>query len=178
MSKRVLCLLADGFEEIETVTPVDLLRRAGVEVVMASLRGGAVTGRCGIRIEADAALAGVVPETFDLLLIPGGPAVGELRSDGRAAALARGFDRAGKTVAAICAAPLVLKDAGLLENRSFTAHSAVHDELPGVSSARLVADGNLITSRGAGTALDFGLALVGRLLGEPAADQVAAEILA
>jgi 4-methyl-5(b-hydroxyethyl)-thiazole monophosphate biosynthesis len=178
MSPRVLCLLADGFEEIETVTPVDLLRRAGVEVVMASLHGRAVTGRCGIRLEADAALAEVAPEPFDLLLIPGGPAVGELRRDGRAAALARDFSAAGKTVAAICAAPLVLHDAGLLENRQFTAHSAVHDELPGVSSARLVVDGNLITSRGAGTALDFGLALVERLLGKPAAAQVAAEILA
>ncbi|MEX1115150.1 MAG: DJ-1 family glyoxalase III [Akkermansiaceae bacterium] len=178
MSKRVLCLLADGFEEIETVTPVDLLRRAGIEVVMASLHSAAVSGRCGIRLEADAVLADVDPQTFDLLLIPGGPAVGELRRDGRAAALARDFEAAGKTVAAICAAPLVLKDAGLLENRSFTAHSAVHDELPGVSSARLVVDGNLITSRGAGTALDFGLALVERLLGKPAADRVAAEILA
>jgi 4-methyl-5(b-hydroxyethyl)-thiazole monophosphate biosynthesis len=178
MSKRVLCLLADGFEEIETVTPVDLLRRAGIEVVMASLHGAAVSGRCGIRLEADAVLADVDPQTFDLLLIPGGPAVGELRRDGRAAALARDFEAAGKTVAAICAAPLVLKDAGLLENRSFTAHSAVHDELPGVSSARLVVDENLITSRGAGTALDFGLALVERLLGKPAADRAAAEILA
>ncbi len=169
--------MADGFEEIETVTPIDLLRRAGVEVVMTSLCGGVVTGRCGIRIETDAVLVDELPAGFDLLMIPGGPAVGELRSDGRAAALAYDFDQAGKMVAAICAGPLVLKDAGLLAGRRFTAHSAVHDELPGCLSARVVVDGNLITSRGAGTALDFGLALVECLAGKAVAERVAAEIL-
>ena len=178
MSKRVLCLLADGFEEIETVTPVDLLRRAGVEVIMASLGEGTVTGRCGIRLLADLALADANPETFDLLLIPGGPGVAELRRDGRAATLAREFHAAGKTVAAICAAPLVLKDAGLLDGRNFTAHFAAHDELPGVSPERVVVDGNLITSRGAGTALDFGLELITHLVGKRAADEVAMAIMA
>jgi 4-methyl-5(b-hydroxyethyl)-thiazole monophosphate biosynthesis len=169
--------MADGFEEIETVTPVDLLRRAGVEVVMASLHCRVVTGRCGIRIETDAVLGDELPASFDLLMIPGGPAVGELRSDGRAALLARDFVRAGKTVAAICAGPLVLNDAGLLLGRKFTAHSAVRDELPGCLAVRVVVDGSLITSRGAGTALDFGLALVECLVGEAVAERVAAEIL-
>ncbi|MEO5714271.1 MAG: DJ-1 family glyoxalase III [Luteolibacter sp.] len=178
MKKRVLCLLVDGFEEIETVTPVDLLRRAGVEVVMASLGQGTVTGRCGIRIEPDTSLDTVAFADFDLLLIPGGPGVAALRADGRPAALARDFHEAGKTVAAICAAPLVLKDAGLLEGRSITAHSAAYDELPGVSADRVVIDGNLITSRGAGTALDFGLALVRRLAGDAAAEDVAKSIMA
>ena len=175
---RVLCLLVDGFEEIEAVTPVDLLRRAGVEVVMASLGQGTVTGRCGIRLEADASLESINAGDFDLLLIPGGPGVVVMRADGRPAALAREFHEAGKTVAAICAAPLVLKDAGLLEGRSFTAHFAAHDELPGVSAHRVVIDGNLITSRGAGTALDFGLALVRRLVGDATADEVAKAIMA
>ena len=178
MKKRALCLLVDGFEEIEAVTPVDLLRRAGVEVVMASLGQGIVTGRCGIRLVADTLLDSVTPADFDLLLIPGGPGVAALRTDGRPAALAREFHEAGKTVAAICAAPLVLKDAGLLEGRNFTAHSAAHDELPGVSLERVVIDGNLITSRGAGTALDFGLALVRCLAGDAAADEVAKAIMA
>ena len=84
MKKRVLCLLVDGFEEIETVTPVDLLRRAGVEVVMASLSGRTVTGRCGIRLETDAMLRNWMRISFDLLLIPGGPGVEALRKDGRA----------------------------------------------------------------------------------------------
>ena len=121
MSKRVLCLLAPGFEEIETVTPIDLLRRAGAEVVVASLNGeNAVTGRSKLTLLADAALADVAGQDFDLLLVPGGPGVQALRADGRPAKLAREFSEAGKPVAAICAAPAVLKDANLLENKKFT----------------------------------------------------------
>jgi len=178
MKKQVLCLLVDGFEEIETVTPVDLLRRAGVEVVIASVQGKLATGRGGIRVEADVVLADIDPAGFDLLLIPGGPGVWELRRDGRAAMLAKDFHAAGKSVAAICAAPLVLMDAGLLEGRRFTAYHSVREELGGGLDERVVVDGDIITSRGAGTAMDFALALVARLAGPEAAEQVAAEIMA
>src|SRR4249919_2461238 len=102
MNKRVLCLLFPGFEEIETIAPVDLLRRAGVEVVVASLTGEKlVTRRCDITVQADAALAEVAEQEFDLLLIPGGPGIKAVRADGRAAELARRFSGAGKPVAAI-----------------------------------------------------------------------------
>lgn len=178
MKKRVLCLLVDGFEEIETVTPVDLLRRAGVEVVIASLHARMATGRGGIRLEADAVLADIDPAGFDLLLIPGGPGVQELRDDGRPALLARDFVAANKDVAAICAAPLVLMDANLLHGRRFTAYHSVRQELGGGLDERVVLDGNIITSRGAGTSIDFALALVSRLLGQPAADHVALDIMA
>lgn len=179
MKKRVLCLLADGFEEIEFVTPVDLLRRAGVEVVVAGLADRAATGRCGIRIEADVLLDDIDASSFDLLFIPGGPGVGALREDGRAARLAADFAKSGKRVAAICAAPLVLKDAGVLAGRRFTAFRSVRGELgEGVEEGRVVEDGNLITSRGAGTALDFALALVSTLAGADAAEKVAHEIMA
>jgi 4-methyl-5(b-hydroxyethyl)-thiazole monophosphate biosynthesis len=178
MKARVLCLLADGFEEIELVTPVDLLRRAGVEVVIAALHGTGATGRSGIHLTADTALEDVVDSDFELLLIPGGPGVGELRRDGRAAALAGEFSKAGKPVAAICAAPLILMDAGLLEGRRFTAHQSVRDVLKQALDERVVIDGNLITSRGAGTAMEFGLALVSRLAGQAAAEKVAADIMA
>jgi protein deglycase len=178
MSKQVLCLLVDGFEETEAVTPVNLMRRGGIKVVMASLHGGVVTGRGGMRLEPDANLEALEPNTFDLLYLPGGPGVMELLTDGRAAALASEFHAAGKPVAAICAAPLVLRAAGLLENRRFTAHFSVHGDLPGVSDERVVEDGLVLTSRGPGTAVDFGLALVRRLAGETAALNVAAEIMA
>ena len=177
MKKRVLCLLVNGFEEIEAVTPVDVLRRAGVEVVIASLQGEILTGRGGIRMGTDAALADLEVSTFDLLLIPGGPGVAAMRSDGRAASLARDFAAAGKPVAAICAAPLVLLDAGLLAGRRFTAYHSVCEELGGGLDERVVVDGNLITSRGAGTAMDFSLVLVARLVGQAMADQVAQEIM-
>ncbi len=178
MNKRVLCLLIDGLEEIETITPVDLLRRAGAEVVIASLGNKTAIGRCGIRVEADALLDDVEAANFDLLLIPGGPGVGGLRKDGRAAALAKNFAQAGKPVAAICAAPLVLMDAGLLAGKRFTAYQSVRAELGGGEDERVVVDGDLITSRGAGTALDFALAVVKHLFGKDAADKVAAEIMA
>lgn len=178
MKTRVLCLLVDGFEEIELVTPVDLLRRAGIEVVVASLLRKTAVGRSGIRVEADASLASLDAGRFDLLLIPGGPGVEKLRKDGRAAMLAREFVAAGKPVAAICAAPLVLMDAGLLDGRRFTVHQSVRENLPGALDERVVEDGLLITSRGAGTAMDFGLALVARLAGQNAADHVAEQIMA
>jgi 4-methyl-5(b-hydroxyethyl)-thiazole monophosphate biosynthesis len=179
MQPRVLCLLFPGFEEIETLAPVDLLRRAGAQVVLASLTGEKlVTGRCQVTVQADAALAEVADHPFDLLVLPGGPGVKAVRAQGRAAELARHFVQAGRAVAAICAAPTVLADAGLLAGRRYTAHFSVHDELPGaLAGERVVEDGPLITSRGAGTALEFGLALVRRLLGEAKAREVAAAIM-
>ncbi|MCU0770980.1 MAG: DJ-1/PfpI family protein [Verrucomicrobia bacterium] len=182
MTKKVLCLLVDGFEEIETVTPIDLLRRAGVEVVIASLTGEKrVAGRCGVRLEADTAIEDVMQgagQAFDLLFIPGGPGVKTLRADGRAARLARQFADAGKLMAAICAAPTVLKDAGLLADKRYTAHFSVNEELPlALAGEKVVEDGHLITSRGAGTALEFGLALVKRLMGPAKATEVADAIM-
>ena len=180
MSKRVLCLLAPGFEEIETVTPIDLLRRAGAEVVVASLNGEqAVTGRSKLTLLADASLADVAGQAFDLLLVPGGPGVQALRADGRPAKLAREYFEAGKPVAAICAAPAVLKDANLLENRKFTAHFSVYEELPdALAEERVVQDGKILTARGAGTAVDFGLAVVRELFGSGKSDEIARSIMA
>ena len=179
MNKRVLCLLVDGFEEIETIVPIDLLRRANVEVVMAALSDSLqVTGRCAVTVKADAKLADLVAESFDLLFIPGGPGVKALRADGRAAKLARAFVAAGKPVAAICAAPTILHDVGLLAGKRFTAHFSVHTELPAaLGDEPVVEDGLIITSRGAGTALPFGLALVRRLCGASVADEVARAIM-
>jgi 4-methyl-5(b-hydroxyethyl)-thiazole monophosphate biosynthesis len=178
MAPRVLCLLVTGFEEIETVAP-DLLRRAGAEVALASVSGDTlVTGRCGMTLHADVTLAEVASESFDLLLIPGGPGVKALRADGRPAILAKAFVDAGRPVAAICAAPTVLSDAGLLAGRRFTAHYSVHGELPqALGTERVVEDGLLITSRGAGTAVEFGLALVRRLFGEAKAQEIAHAIM-
>jgi 4-methyl-5(b-hydroxyethyl)-thiazole monophosphate biosynthesis len=180
MKKRVLCLLFPGFEEIETVAPVDLLRRAGVEVVVASVTGDKlVAGRCQITVQADTTLAEVAEQAFDLLLIPGGPGIKAVREDGRAAKLAQAYSQAGKPVAAICAAPTVLKDAGLLAGKRFTSHAGVLSELPeSLLKERVVEDGDLVTSRGAATSVDFGLALVRRLCGEAAAAEVSTGIMA
>ena len=167
MSARVLCLVFEGLEEIETITPVDLLRRAEVEVVMASLSSSIhVTGRSGITLHADVVLEGLETATFDLLLIPGGPGIKQVRADERAASLARSFADAQKPVAAICAAPAVLHDAGLLVDRRYTSHSGVRQELLGAAADEaVVMDRGVITSQGAGTALEFGLVLVELLAG-------------
>lgn len=180
MAKSVLCLVAGGVEELEMIAPVDVLRRAGAEVVIASVGDSIhVTGRNGVTLHADALLPGVDPATFDLLLIPGGAAVAKLRADGRAADLAASFVAAGKPVAAICAGPLVLEDAGLLEGKRFTAHFSAANELPGAQiGERVMEDGLIITSRGAGTALEFGLALVDRLFGEAKEEEIARAIMA
>ena len=180
MSKRVLCLLFPGFEEIEAIAPVDLLRQAGVEVIVASLTGEKlVTGRCNVTVQADAALADVAEQDFDLFLIPGGPGIKAVRADGRAARLAQAYSKAGKPVAAICAAPTVLKDAGLLAGKRFTSHAGVLPELPDSQvQERVVEDGNLVTSRGAATSVEFGLVLVRRLCGEAAVAEVSRGIMA
>ena len=170
--------MVDGFEEIELITPVDMLRRVGVEVVVASLQHETCVGRSGIRIMSDAMLADLDPDSFDLLFIPGGPGVAKLRDDGRPSVLAKQFHAQGKPVAAICAAPLVLLDAGLLEGRRFTVHQSVRNALIDALDERVVVDGGLITSRGAGTSMDFGFAIISLLVGQAAAEKVASEIMA
>lgn len=176
----VLVILPEGFEEIEAITPIDLLRRAGVDVTVASLaENNHVTGRSGLIIHADTALSSAAGKPYDMLFLPGGPGVVNLRSDPRVAELARRQAAAGGWVAAICAAPSVLNAAGLLEGRRYTAHFSVAKELPAIlTDQRVVVDGKLITSRGAGTALDFGLALVENLVSPAKAAEVAAAICA
>ena len=174
----VLALLAEGFEEIEAITPIDLLRRAGIDVTLASLSDQRhVTGRSGITLHADAALSEIGGHLFDLLFLPGGPGVKNLRADPRVDAVVRAHAAAGKWVAAICAAPTVLNAAGLLAGRRYTAHFSVAGELPHIlAEERTVVDGNILTSRGAGTALDFGLLFVESLLSADKARDIARSI--
>jgi 4-methyl-5(b-hydroxyethyl)-thiazole monophosphate biosynthesis len=176
--KKVLCILENGFEEIEAITPVDLLRRAGLEVVMAGASSSDVVGRSGIQVRTDMRLGDPGTLDFDALLLPGGPAVMALRKNPQLLDLIRCSAAEGKIIAAICAAPLLLHDAGVLEGKNFTAHFSTRPELPNSREARVVEDANIITSRGAGTAMEFGLALIVKLVGKAAADEVAAAIMA
>ena len=170
----VLVPLADGFEEIEAFAPVDLLRRAGVEVVIASLSDNRhATGRSGIVAHADATLDSVAERMFDLVFLPGGPGVKNLRTDPRVRAAILRHHQAGKWLAAICAAPTVLADCGLLHGRRYTAHPSVAGELPQIlASERVVTDTHIVTSRGAGTAVEFGLHLVGLLVSPAKAEEI------
>lgn len=176
----VLVILPEGFEEIEALTPIDLLRRAGAKVTTASLAPSPhVTGRCHVTLHADTTLNEAAATLYDMIFLPGGPGTLNLRADPRVRELVQTQAAAGRWLAAICAAPTVLHDAGLLEGRRYTAHTSVEKELGAVlREERVVIDGRLITSRGAGTALDFGLALIAALFSPAKAAEVAASICA
>lgn len=166
---RVLVPLAPGFEELEAITIVDLLRRAEIEVVTAALGADPVTGNHAIAIRADALLDDVLHDTFDMIVLPGGmPGAKYLREDPRVLECLRRHAAAGARTAAICAAPSVLAAAGLLDGRRATSFPGFLDDAgPSVqrSSSPVVIDATVVTSRGPGTAMDFALALVEELRG-------------
>lgn len=174
----VLVPLADGFEEIEALAPVDLLRRANVTVTIASLaESRQATGRSGIVTHADRTLAEAQVADYDMVFLPGGAGVKHLRADPRVREIVVRQHAAGRWLAAICAAPTVLNDCGLLANRRYTAHFSVAAELPAIlADERVVTDGKITTSRGAGTATEFGLHLVALLAGPQAAADVSKAI--
>jgi len=179
--KTAVIVLADGFEEVEAVTPLDLLRRAGVRVVLAGLAGTTVTGARGLRVLCDTVLDQVVPG-WDALILPGGmPGALHLsQSPLVSRCLGQAFAQ-GAWVGAICAAPvLVLGTQGFLKGRRYTGYPGTG---PGVETGGVevgegvVVDGRLITSRGVGTAGAFALALVEALAGPESAQRVAQAVL-
>jgi len=164
MDTKALVLLAPGFEEIEAVTVIDVLRRADVEVVVAGLEPGPIMGSHAISVSSDLGIEAVREADFDAVILPGGmPGAANLRDDPRVLELLGEFSTAGKLCAAICAAPIALEAAGILEGRRATSYPGF--ELPSASyvSEGVVEDGNLVTSRGVGTALEFALVLASRL---------------
>ncbi len=172
MAKQVVVVLADGFEEIEAVTPIDVLRRAGLDVTVAGLDGTAIRGSHGVTYLCDAEL-GAVDGTPDAIVLPGGlPGSTNLGESEAVQRLARKVHESG----GICAAPaLTLSRFGLLEGRVATCHPAFMDKLGGgatPSEDRVVVDGNIVTSRGAGTALDFSLKLAELLVDEKTANEL------
>ncbi len=166
MNKKVLVPLAEGCEELEAVTIIDLLRRAGVEVRTASLGAEqVVTASHGVRLVADSDLDSALEEEYDMVVLPGGmPGARLLEEDQRLRELLTGMHARGRRIAAICAAPRVLAAAGLLAGRAATSYPGFLDAkaLPDTElrTDPVVTDGTLTTSRGPGTAMDFALSLV------------------
>ncbi len=175
--KKTAMLFADGFEEVEALTVVDLLRRAGIGCDIVAVDDAAsVTGSHGIAVGADRAFTETPFDAYDALLLPGGqPGTNNLAADGRVLKLLREFHAAGKLTAAICAAPTVLAKAGLLEGKRATCYPGLENRLTGAVAVTesAVTDGTIITSRGLGTAIDFALALVTELDSAEAAETLA-----
>ena len=175
---KTLVLLFSGFEEIEALAPVDLLRRAGAQVVTAAVGPSlSVRGRSGVEIKADVLFDEVKTSDFDAAVLPGGPGTDALLSNSDVIEFFSRHNKNGKLVAGICAAPVVLKAAGALKDKKCTAHTSRVSELENCTETEpVVRDANLITSRGAGTALEFGLALVEYFFCHEKAKKVACSI--
>jgi 4-methyl-5(b-hydroxyethyl)-thiazole monophosphate biosynthesis len=175
MSVRVLVPLAAGFEEIEAVTVIDVLRRAGAEVVVAGLEAGPVKASRGVVVVPDTTMATALEQSYDAVVLPGGmPGATHLAADTRVrTALARAREE-GRIIGAICAAPAVVLGAlGYLDGKQATCHPSFASQLALHGTGRVVIDGNIVTSQGPGTALEFALELVRTLMGRVKADEVA-----
>jgi 4-methyl-5(b-hydroxyethyl)-thiazole monophosphate biosynthesis len=180
---KALVFLATGFEEIEALTVVDVLRRAGVEVTVAGLTPNVTEGKHGVKVVPDKSIDDVKVEDFDAVVVPGGnPGYKNLRKDPRVIDMVKKAFNSNKLVAAICAGPTVLSDAGILEGKACTVYPGMDKELEAGGGKPkhdiVVVDGNIITSRGPATALPFALKLAEKLAGKQAAEAVSKKTLA
>jgi 4-methyl-5(b-hydroxyethyl)-thiazole monophosphate biosynthesis len=184
MIKKALVFLADGFEEVEAITPIDYLRRAGITVTTAAISGvEMVKGSHQVGILADTTLEKLAPQgaDWDAVVLPGGGVGSEnLAGSAGVGSFVKAMAAAGKLVCAICAAPaVVLAPLCLLTGRRFTCYPGMEDRVSGAAwtADRVVIDGNIVTSRGAGTAGEFAAAIIGKLVSEAEAEKVAKSVL-
>jgi 4-methyl-5(b-hydroxyethyl)-thiazole monophosphate biosynthesis len=180
--KKVCVLLAEGFEELEALSVVDLLRRAEMMVDLVSISNEVITvgGARRITVIADKLFDAANYTDYDMLVLPGGqPGTDNLKANPSVVRVVQYFNKENKYVAAICAAPTVLHKAGVLEDKSFTCYPSVAKEITGAiySNEKVVVDGNVITSQGVGTALEFARKLIEVLLGAETAVRIAGEVL-
>lgn len=180
---KILVPIAIGFEEIEAINMIDVLRRAGINVIMGSLdENNLVKGAHGITIQTDRPIKGLTADELDMILLPGGGGgTKALASDPAVQALLKEMDAKGKNIGAICAAPYALYTAGVLKE-GYTCYPGVENDIPvaGFSGDNhaVIVSGNVMTSRGPGTAICFGLAIVKKLLGQSAYEKLRAGLLA
>ncbi len=177
----VLVPLAEGFEELEAVTIIDLLRRAGIEVTTAGLSDGPITASRGVVVLADVSLDKALSQDYDMVVLPGGAGGSDaLNADRRIHELLKKMADSERFTAAICAAPKVLATAGVIQGRTVTGFPGVLEALPEqnflLSADPVVTDGKIVTSRGPGTAIDFALTLIAHLVGPAKRDEVEAQL--
>ncbi len=179
--KKVLIPLAPGFEEVEALTVVDILRRAGAEVTLAGTISNAITGRNGIKVLADEPLEAVIGKTFDMVVLPGGAQGTEnLKRDVNVKKAIERLMKQGGIVAAICAGPTVLAGFKAIKGARLTCHPSAREELRAekLIDERVVIDGKLITGQSPGSAMEFAFALVGALFGEAKVKEVNKGVMA
>ena len=177
---KVLVPLAQGCEEIEAVTVIDILRRAGIEVISAGLDAAPVRASRGVVLVPDLILDVALQHEFDMIVLPGGqPGTNNLQADSRIIDLLKQMSAQGKYVTAICAAPSVLATAGLLDGKQASCFPGTLDSFTAVKlrKSAVVTDGKLVTSRGPGTAMDFALTLVELLVGKEKRAEVEAGLV-
>lgn len=181
MLKKVLVPIADGTEELEAVSIIDVLRRAGAEVTVASVSGPTIVASSGTRITADKSLSDCLDENYDLIALPGGlPGSENLRDSKELTDLLKRQQRENRLLGAICASPaVVLHHHGLIGERKAVAYPGFETvfENPDETGAPVIIDGKVVTSRGVGTALNFALTLTDLLFGRTRAEEVAASIV-
>jgi len=176
--KKVLIPLAEGFEEIEALATADVLRRAGLEVVLAGLPASIVEGRSGIKVITDVKIEDIKAEDFDSIVLPGGnPGYINLGRSKKVFDIITDMNDKGKTIAAICASPSILAKMGILDERRATIYPGMEREIPRPRSGKVIVDGHVITSEGPGTTIDFSLEIVKALLGKNKANEVRKDIV-
>ena len=177
---KILIPLAEGFEEIEAVTNIDVFRRAGLDVITAGLGKKEVEGDHGLKMKTDLLLKEVDVNELDAIVLPGGmPGAENLRNSDKLLWLISELDQKGGLVAAICAAPMVLDKAGVIENKNATSYPGFKRKMPSCNylEERVVRDHNVITGRGPGVAMEFALEVVRYLLGHEKVDELKEEML-
>jgi len=178
--RNSVIFLANGFEEIEALTVVDVLRRANIKCDICSIEKVEVTGAHGITVKTDLLISDLIAENYGCLILPGGmPGAKNLKENNKIIDLIKSFNKTGKLVAAICAAPIVLKEADIIKGKKITSFPGVKPELTGCNYQEeiVVQDDNLITSRGPATAIQFALKLVENIADKGTSEKIRLDML-
>lgn len=177
---KILIPLADGFEEIEAITSIDVLRRAGIEVITAGIEGNKIVGDHQLKIETDSIIEEVSVKDLDGVVLPGGmPGAENLKNNDILINIIQKLNVNNKLLAAICAAPMVLEEAEVIEGKNATSYPGFASEMPSCNytEKRVVRDGNIITGRGPGVALEFAIAVVSYFIKESEVSKLKKELL-
>lgn len=174
---KIMVPLAEGFEEIEAITIIDVLRRAGIKVDLVGVEDEIVTGRNGVKVLCDRILSEVNEDDYDSIILPGGnPGYKNLMANEKLLSMLKNFSSRKKLIGAICASPTILAKLGILNDKKATCYPSMKSEIPNYVDENVVIDDNIITSQGPATAIDFSLEIV-KILKPEAYEQVKKDLL-